>query len=143
MVIYVDIDETICFTPESRDYNLAEPDLEKIKVINRLYDEGNKIIYWTARGRLTKIDWYNVTKKQLKSWGAKYHELDVETKPFYDLLICDKTDLGVRVIVNNTFWGLIFHNEIFQNISEGQKTKGYIKAIRKSDKKVVRRKLKK
>ena len=91
MVIYVDIDETICFTPESRDYNLAEPDLAKIKVINRLYDEGNKIVYWTARGRLTKIDWYNVTKKQLKSWGAKYHELDVETKPFYDLLICDKT----------------------------------------------------
>ena len=52
------------------------------------------------------------------------------------VLICDETDLGVRVIVNNTFWGLIFHNEIFQNISEGQKTKGYVKAIRESDKKI-------
>ena len=53
-----------------------------------------------------------------------------------DLLICDETDLGVRVIINNKFWGLIFHNEIFQHLSEGQKTIGYIKAIRDNDKKI-------
>ena len=53
-----------------------------------------------------------------------------------DLLICDETDIGVRVIINNKFWGLIFHNEIFQHLIEGQKTKGYIKAIRDTDKKI-------
>lgn len=53
-----------------------------------------------------------------------------------DLLICDETDLGVRVIVNHKFWGLIFHNEIFQHLEEGQKTKGYVKAIRESDQKI-------
>ena len=53
-----------------------------------------------------------------------------------DLLICDETDLGVRVIVNNKFWGLIFHNEIFQNLTEGQRTKGYVKSIRQSDQKI-------
>ncbi len=53
-----------------------------------------------------------------------------------DLLICDETDLGVSVIVNNKFWGLLFHNEIFQNLSEGQKTKGYVKSIRESDQKI-------
>ena len=91
MLIYVDIDETICFTPDSRDYSLAEPYLDKIQKINNLYNEGHKIVYWTARGRVTKIDWYDITKNQLDSWGAKYHQLDVETKPHYDLLICDKT----------------------------------------------------
>ena len=91
MLIYVDIDETICFTPDSRDYSLAEPYLDKIQKINNLYNEGHKIVYWTARGRVTKIDWYEVTKKQLDSWGAKYHKLDIKTKPHYDLLICDKT----------------------------------------------------
>ena len=91
MIIYVDIDETICFTPNSRDYSLAEPYLDKIQKINNLYDQGHEIIYWTARGRVTKIDWYKVTKNQLDSWGAKYHKLDVTTKPHYDLLICDKT----------------------------------------------------
>ena len=53
-----------------------------------------------------------------------------------DLLICDETDLGIRVIVNNKFWGLIFHNEIFQNLTEGQRTKGYVKSIRQSDQKI-------
>ena len=91
MIIYVDIDETICFTPNSRDYSLDEPYLDKIQKINNLYDQGHEIIYWTARGRVTKIDWYKVTKNQLDSWGAKYHKLDVTTKPHYDLLICDKT----------------------------------------------------
>ncbi len=52
------------------------------------------------------------------------------------LLICDKTELGVRVIVNNTFWGLIFHNEIFQEITQGQKTIGYVKKIREDDQKI-------
>ena len=50
MIIYVDIDETICNTPNSRDYSLSEPMMERIEKINKLYDEGNTIIYWTAVG---------------------------------------------------------------------------------------------
>ena len=38
--------------------------------------------------------------------------------------------------MNNKFWGLIFHNEIFQNLSEGQKTIGYVKTIRPEDRKI-------
>ena len=91
MNIYVDIDETICFYEGERDYNLAKPSLENIKKINTLYEEGNKITYWTARGTMTGIDWYEVTKKQLNEWGCKYHNLITGQKPAYDLLICDKT----------------------------------------------------
>lgn len=61
---------------------------------------------------------------------------DLEVGQEVDLLICDETELGVRVIVNNRFWGLIYHNEIFQNIAEGQKTKGYVKSIRVEDHKL-------
>ena len=91
MKIYVDIDETICFYDGERDYNLAKPYLENIKKINILYDKGNQIIYWTARGSVTGIDWFDITKKQLDEWGCKYHKLSVGEKPHYDLLICDKT----------------------------------------------------
>ena len=63
---------------------------DRIDKINKLYEEGNTITYWTARGSVTKIDWYNVTKKQLEMWGCKYHNLSVGKKPAYDLLICDK-----------------------------------------------------
>ena len=50
MIIYVDIDETICETPESRDYAKSVPITKNIKKINKLYDAGNTIVYWTARG---------------------------------------------------------------------------------------------
>ena len=47
-----------------------------------------------------------------------------------DLLICNKTDLGYKAIVNNSHWGMIFKNEVFKDIHIGQQLKGYIKKIR-------------
>jgi len=61
---------------------------------------------------------------------------DLEVGQEVNLLICDETDLGVRVIVDNKFWGLVFHNEIFQHLEEGQKTIGYVKGIRLEDNKI-------
>ena len=89
MIIYVDIDETICITPSDRDYSKATPIVENIEKINKLYDAGNTIVYWTARGSGSGIDWSEVTGKQLHSWGAKHHDYKVG-KPTYDLFICDK-----------------------------------------------------
>ena len=91
MKVYVDIDETICFYSGKRDYIEALPMPDNIKKINKLFDENNIIIYWSARGTVTGIDWYEVTKKQLKDWGCRYHDLILGEKPDYDLLICDKT----------------------------------------------------
>lgn len=95
MIIYVDIDETICVSPENRDYSKAQPIEENIKKINRLYDDGNVIIYWTARGTLSGIDWTEITKKQFLDWNVKYSELRFN-KPFYDLFIDDKTINNIR-----------------------------------------------
>tara|TARA_Y100001938_G_C8036324_1_gene403535 strand:+ start:837 stop:1148 length:312 start_codon:yes stop_codon:yes gene_type:complete len=89
MVIYVDIDETICRTPDNRDYRESEPMMDRIGKINKLYEDGNTIIYWTARGTLSGIDWREVTEKQFKQWGVKYHKLILK-KPYYDLFIDDK-----------------------------------------------------
>lgn len=92
MIIFVDIDETICFyNGVERKYENAIPNKENIEKINKLYDKGNHIKYYTGRGSLTKINHYDLTKKQLNDWGCKYHELSTGEKPHYDLLICDKT----------------------------------------------------
>ena len=91
MKIYVDIDETICFYKEKRNYPDAIPNKKNIAKINKLYDEGNDITYYSARGTMTGINWFDVTKKQLQEWGCKWHGLSVGLKPAYDLLICDKT----------------------------------------------------
>ena len=91
LVIFVDIDETICDTPDNpRDYHASIPRKEIIEKINGLYNEGNRIVYWTARGSCSGIDWYKHTEEQLKSWGAQYHELRCD-KPYYDIFYDDKT----------------------------------------------------
>ena len=91
MKIFVDIDETICFYNGERHYPDAIPNMENIAKINKLYEEDNYIVYWTARGSVTGIDWLETTADQLDEWGCQYHELSVGEKPDYDLLICDKT----------------------------------------------------
>ena len=92
-IIFVDIDETICDTPDNpRDYYASVPRTAAIEKINRLYDEGNKIVYWTARGSCSGKDWYDHTEKQLNSWGAKYHTLRCD-KPYYDLFYDDRTQV--------------------------------------------------
>lgn len=59
---------------------------------------------------------------------------EYEPKQEVDLLIARKTDLGYAVIINNEHWGLVYDNEIFQPLKIGQRTKGYIKAIREDEK---------
>ena len=90
MIIYVDIDETICDSPPDRNYSKAVPIEKNIKKINELYYNGNKIVYWTARGTVSGINWTELTIEQLNKWGAKYHEV-ILGKPHFDLYICDKS----------------------------------------------------
>lgn len=89
MIIYIDIDETICRSPDKPYYNTSFPIVENINKANKLFDEGHTIIYWTARGQTTGIDWSELTLKQLKDWGVKYTDVRFN-KPHYDLFIDDK-----------------------------------------------------
>lgn len=84
----VDIDGTICHTPNN-DYEKAVPIKENIDKINRLYDQGHTIIYWTARGSTSGLNWHDLTVNQLISWSCKFHSLRIG-KPSYDFIIDDK-----------------------------------------------------
>ena len=90
MIIYVDIDNTICNT-ENSDYHNSKPRQEQIDKINKLHDEGHEIVYWTARGGHSGIDWSRHTKHQIDNWGCQYTRIETQKKPSYDLFICDKT----------------------------------------------------
>jgi hypothetical protein len=90
MIIYVDIDNTICHTKNS-DYPNSKPRQNQIDKINKFYDEGNEIVYWTARGGHSEKDWSIFTQRQLDYWGCKYTRIETQKKPSYDLFICDKT----------------------------------------------------
>lgn len=93
-VVLVDIDETVCFYPAKRTYDLAEPHDENIAKINKLYDDGWYVIYWTARGGSEKSKkegkcYYEFTWKQLESWGCKFHDLSTGSKGKYMKPACD------------------------------------------------------
>lgn len=59
---------------------------------------------------------------------------DFEVGQEVDLIIGTRSDLGVRVVVNEKYSGLIYHNEIFTTIKPGQKIKGYVQKVREDEK---------
>lgn len=96
MIYVFDIDGTICNNTYG-NYEHASPFINRIEFINKLYDEGNKIVFFTARGMKTfngDIDevykkYFNLTESQLRLWKVKYHELRLG-KPQGDIYIDDK-----------------------------------------------------
>ena len=81
MNVYVDIDDTICRIDQSitdtiLKYSNAIPIVERINEVNKLYDKGDNIVYWTARGNKSKIDLKELTIIQLNKWGCKYSSIE-------------------------------------------------------------------
>lgn len=53
---------------------------------------------------------------------SQWQEVDVEIYAF--------TYLGIEVVINDEYLGLVYANEVFEDYEEGQKLKGYIKCVR-------------
>ena len=95
-IICFDIDNTICKTLSNK-YKFSKPYLNKIQLINYLYDNNYYIKLFTSRymGRNNEKKKFAIqqgfkfTKKQLKTWKIKHHEL-IFGKPSFDLYIDDK-----------------------------------------------------
>ena len=54
------------------------------------------------------------------------YDLDEEV----DLIIVNETDLGYNAIIDNSHFGILYKNEVFQPLNPGDKVQGYIKKIR-------------
>lgn len=76
--------------------------------------------------------------------SSKLHKfLDKQRAPFrvndeVELMIAERTDLGVNVIINEKYKGVLYENEIFQELVYGERLKGYIKKVREDNKIDVR-----
>jgi hypothetical protein len=95
-ILCFDLDNVICAT-QGKNYQKSKPKYKIINLINDLYENGHRIKIFTARymGRnnenifLAKKQGYITTKKQIDSWGIKYHKL-IFGKPTYDFFVDDK-----------------------------------------------------
>jgi len=83
-----------------------------------VYNEKNNQI--AASSRLDKF---------LKNLPVKF----TEGQPV-DLVIGDITPMGYKAIINNTHIGVLYGNEVFQILKQGQAIKGFIKKIREDGK---------
>lgn len=94
-----------------------ELEVGKSYLVKVFLDEKNRI------AATTKIDKF-ITDESV----------DFEVGQKVSLIIADKSDLGVKAIINNTHWGMLYQNELFQPVRKGQKLDGYIKQIREDRK---------
>jgi predicted RNA-binding protein (virulence factor B family) len=47
-----------------------------------------------------------------------------------ELLICDRTEIGYKAMINDSREGLLYRNEVFQTLRKGQHIEGFIKKVR-------------
>ena len=62
------------------------------------------------------------------------NDIDFQVGDEVEVIIWHKTDLGFKVIIDQEHVGLIYENEVFENLYAGQSKKGYIKQIREDNK---------
>ena len=89
-----DLDNTLCDTKKNNegnwDYLGAKPFVDRVEMVNNLFLNGHYIIIETARGCVSKKNWYEQTHNQLVSFGLKFHELRTGVKFNADYFIDDK-----------------------------------------------------
>jgi len=61
-------------------------------------------------------------------------ELTVEEGEEVDLIVSHITDMGINVIINEQHKGLMYKDEVYQDLRTGDRIKGYIKTIRPDNK---------
>jgi predicted RNA-binding protein (virulence factor B family) len=74
---------------------------------------------------------------KINKWVEECTDQELINTP-QEILICDVTDLGVKVIVADKYHGMIFQNDISKPIRRGQRVTGYIYNIREDGKVDVR-----
>lgn len=97
MKYIIDIDGTICEHVNNPGFGTGEVYYDRIEKLNQLFDSGNEIVYYTARGmgefggsiHNAHKKWYNYTMNQLNEWGCKYTHV-ILGKYSGDIYIDDK-----------------------------------------------------
>lgn len=64
----------------------------------------------------------------------EHHNIDLEKGQKVSLLVWEISDLGMKVIIDNRYQGLIFNDDIHKPLKTGEHISGYIKNIRPDNK---------
>lgn len=108
------------------DWGLDKDLLVPFAEQHRPMEEGHSYLvylYLDVKGRITassKVD------KFVEDDGTGEFKARQKVK----LIIANSTDLGYKVIVNHSHWGVLYKDEVFERLSFGQSKWGFIKQVR-------------
>ena len=83
--------------------------------------------------------YFDYASKRIAATGnlnkfIKNREVLLKQNDVVDLLLTDASEIGIKVVINNLHWGMLYRNEIFGNVVKGTHVGGFIKKIREDGK---------
>jgi predicted RNA-binding protein (virulence factor B family) len=150
--LYLDSEDRPIATTEKPFAQVGEFAMLRVKSVNKIgtfLDWGimkdllvpfreQKVTMIEGRSYLVYIHVDQESKRIVAS--AKLNKFLDKTVPEYtvgqevDIMVESETDLGYKAIVNNLHWGILYENEVFEQLAKGLKLKGYIKKVRTDNK---------
>ncbi len=112
------------------DWGLEKDLLVPFREQDKLLEAGKRYVVYIYVDKLTK----RIAASAKINRYAKNEEIALAENEEVDLLIFKKTELGYGAIINNLYQGLIYKNEVFTELTIGDKRKAWIKAIREDGK---------
>jgi predicted RNA-binding protein (virulence factor B family) len=65
---------------------------------------------------------------------SEYNQGQFKQGQQVQVLVCQSTELGFRVVIEGTHLGMVYHNEVFSKISIGDAIPAFVKEVRGDDK---------
>ena len=112
------------------EWGIEKDLLVPFKEQNQKMEEGKSYIVYLYLDEATQR---LVASSRIRRF-LEFERVLVEENQEVDLLISNTTELGKNVIVNDTYSGLIYKNDIIRPLRYGEKCKGYIKKVREDGK---------
>jgi predicted RNA-binding protein (virulence factor B family) len=108
--------DVLLFAPNEQQHKPFE--LDKWYLVTVLWDDENQLLM--ASSLITDL--------------LDNSDVDYKVNEAVDIIFYEQTKLGYNVIVNNRHHGLVYHDEIFQEVTYGERAKGYVKKVREENK---------
>jgi hypothetical protein len=93
--------------------------------VRRLVKPGNKVLVFLFSDEVGHMAASTRLADFLVDEADEFKEGDKVT-----VVIGDRTDIGVRVIVNHRYWGMVHDSDLFTQVNRGEVRDGYMKAPR-------------
>jgi len=110
------------------DWGLEKDLFVPFKEQHRKLVEGEHAVAYLYRDEVTDR---LLASTKISKWLDK-SDVNLLYNTAVDLLCFEETEIGFRVIINQKHQGIIYKNEVFQQIEMGDQLKGYVRLVREN-----------